>query len=538
MSGLSLAGLNLSASVPKQTTLLDLSNELLINIIRHISFDVDVHLTQGQRPYGHRPLFVFSLTSKRLYQLSEPILYRRFVEEFMGNPNALQLFLKRIILRPDLANNVRIYHGNARDSQYYDNHLDVQCLKEESIWAKITDRVAEISETANEAKEWMRSIEEGNWEAITALTLSLVPNIHELRFQGWSHEPEQVYPILLRFLSRARDFQVLRVVENGLSLRHVKRATVEFWDTEGGMPLNLLLPFLSIPFIDTLWATMVSDGDTWDSSVQFPKIKDLSLKPANVNPDLFRQFLHSFPKLEKLYYRSGFGESPLEPPRFRAALEHLMPSLTTLSIFDEAGLGMSALEGFPIGSLAGFERLHTLRLDSSMMTGKSGEETVIDGFSSVQSIVNSLPKSLRHLQLLHCEYNLNIASEIVHLVAWKTTVVPELKTLDIGWERIVYPDKPSPLGPIKYSPFEKGTAMQLLQNMEAVGVEMIMPAKPPEAKFVCYMKEHERAVEGTSGFFGKIRVSHPVYYPYDEYEKLCEEHGCDPATGRAPGMFY
>lgn len=536
MSNLSLANLNILASTPKQTTLLHLSNELLINIIRHIPFDIE--LTQGQRPYGHRPLFVFSLTSKRLYQLSEPILYHRFVEEFLGNPNALQLFLKRIILRPDLANIVRIYCGNARDSHHHDNHLNIECLKGEPIWSKITQRVAEISDDADEAKEWIRSIEDGNWEAITALTLSLVPNIHELRFQGWGYEPKETYPILLRFLSRARDFQLSGTLENALSLRYLKKVTVEYWDTEGGMPLNLLLPFLSIPSIGTLWATMTSDGDSWDSSVQFPRVKNLSLKPANIHSDLFRQFLLSFPKLEKLYYRSGFGESTLEPPRFRAALEHLKPSLTTLSLFDEAGLGMSELEGFPLGSLAGFDRLHTLRLDSSMMTGISGEETVVDGFSSIQSIVNSLPKNLRHLQLLHCEYNLNIASEIVHLIAWKTTVVPDLKTLDIGWERIVYPDKPSPPDPFKYSPFEKMAALQLLEDMEAVGVEMIMPAKPPEAKFVCYMKEHERAVEGTSGFFGKIRVSHPVYYPYDEYEKLCEEHGCDPATGRAPGMFY
>lgn len=532
----SLADLNISGSFPKRTTLLDLSNELLINIIRHISSEVE--LTQTQRPYGHRPLFVFSLTSKRMYQLSESILYHRFVEEFLGNPNALQLFLKRIILRPDLANIVRIYHGNARDSQHRDNYLEIECLKEGPVWSKITERVMEISEGADEAKKWIQSIEKGNWEAITAVTLSLVPNIHELRFQGWSYEPEEVYPTLMRFLSRTRDLQLGGNVDNGFSLKFLKKATVEYWDTEGGMSLGLLLPFSSIPSIDTLWATMLTDCDSWDSTARFPRIKNLSLKPANVDSNLFRQFLLSFPNLETLYYRSGFGESPLEPPRFRAALEHLKLSLRTLSVFDEADLGMSALEGFPIGSLVGFERLHTLRLDSSMLTGQSGEETVIDGFSSVQSIVNSLPKSLCHLQLLHCEYNLNIAPEIVHLVAWKSTVVPNLKTLDIGWERIVYPDRPSPPEPFKYSPFEKGAALQLLEDMEAVGVEMIMPAKPPEAKFVCYMKEHERAVEGTSGFFGKIRVSHPVYYPYEEYEKLCEEHGCDPATGRAPGMFY
>ncbi|QDS73459.1 hypothetical protein FKW77_008914 [Venturia effusa] len=537
MSVQPLAIVNTSDPSPKHINLLHLSNELLITIIRHISFEVE--LTQGQRPYGHRPLFVFSLTSKRLYQLTEPILYHRFVEEFLGNPNALQLFLKRIILRPDLAQLVRIYHGSAKDSHYHDNHLSIECLKEGSIWSTITERVAEKSNDADEAEEWIKSIEEGNWEAITALTLSLLPKIQDLKFQGWSYKPEKVYPNLLRYLSRARDLQLEGDVDNVFALGHLKKVTVEYWDTEGGMRLSLLLPFLSIPSVDTLWAARMSDGGTWDSTIQFPNIKALSFKPANVDSDLFQKFLRSFPNLVDLYYQSGFGETSLEPPRFRTALAHLKSSLTTLTLFDdEADIGEGDLAGFPIGSLVEFERLHTLRLESSMLTGEAGEETVLDGFSSVQSIASSLPSSLCHLQLLHCEYNSRIASEIVHLIAWKSSVVPHLKTLDIGWERIVYPDKPSPPGPFKYSPFERAAALQLLEDMEAVGVEMIMPAKPPEAKFVCYMKEHERAVEGISGFFGKIRVSHPVYYPYDEYEKLCEEHGCDPATGRAPGLFY
>lgn len=162
---------------PPRTNLNDLSNELLINIIRHVSSKVEV--VQAHRPYGQRPLFLVSLCSKRLYHLTEPILYHRFVEEFLGNPNALQLFLKRIIVRPDLAKLVRVYHGYASNSLHHDHHLDVACLKEESISLKVKERVEQVSESAEEAREWMLSIAEGNWEAITALTLSLTPNIQD-----------------------------------------------------------------------------------------------------------------------------------------------------------------------------------------------------------------------------------------------------------------------------------------------------------------------------------------------------------------------
>lgn len=180
----------------------------------------------------------------------EPFLYHRFVEEFLGNPNALQLFLKRIILHPKLGNIVCIYHGSPNDNLHHDCHLDVICLKEENIWTNIIARVVEISDNAGEAEECIQSIEEGNWEAITALTLSLVPNIQELRFQGWSYT-EEVYPILLRFLSCVRDDQLYGRKDNVLALHHLSKTTLEYWDTEGGMHLRFLLPVASTPYVNT-----------------------------------------------------------------------------------------------------------------------------------------------------------------------------------------------------------------------------------------------------------------------------------------------
>jgi hypothetical protein len=530
LSGKSIE-LNSSDLKPKRTSLNDLSNELLIDIIRHISTDVQFTPGRRERPWGQRPLFLFLFTSKRLYQLTEPVLYHRFVEEFMGNPRALQLFLKRIILRPDLSKLVRVYHGCASDSQHHDNRMDVVCLKEEPIWTPINERVAQISENADEAKEWMQSIERGNWEAITALTLSLIPNLQELEFQGWSYT-EEVYPVLLRFLSRVRDRQIDGSLDTTLSLRNLRKITLEYWDTEGGMRLGLLLPFLSIPSAHTFWAKMVGDDDMWDSTIhRFPHIKELSLKPANVESGLFHNFLLSFPNLDKLYYRSGYGESTLQPPRFMAAVVHLKSSLRDLSLFNENYFGAD-LEDFPIGDLTAFEKLEVLRMDSTMLTGRL-LPTRIDGFSSIQSLYDTLPRNLRHLQIMNCQNNDCLVSEIIDLIAWKVTMFPNFETLDIEWERTVYPDKPSPTEPHKHPGFERKSALQLLEDMEAVGVEMIMPYKPPEPKFVYYTRLHEM-----NGAMRSVQCHHRVEYPYEDYERLCEVHGCEPTTGRRPGTWY
>jgi hypothetical protein len=65
----------------------------------------------------------------------------------------------------------------------------------------------------------------------------------------------------------------------------------------------------------------------------------------------------------------------------------------------------------------------------------------------------------------------------------------------------------------------------LLAQCEAAGVEMIMEVLPPKPKYVTY----NIPINGT---LISTPVSHMVLYPYTEYETLCEEHGCDPATGR------
>jgi hypothetical protein len=333
-----------------------------------------------------------------------------------------------------------------------------------------------------------------------------------------------------------RDLQISGGIDHALFMRHLKKITLEYWDTEGNMALGRFLPFLSIPSVRTFWAKMVGSDGTWIATAhRFPHIKELSLKSANLDHDLLRQFLLSFPNLEKLYYRSGLEDPTLEPPRFLAALEHLRPSLRELSLFNQNYIDGSGIEEFPIGSLTGFAKLETVNMDSTILTGAPGPERVIDGFHSRQSLADTLPTRLCHLQLSNCLYDRYLPSRVATLISRKPTTFPHLKTLNLEWERIEYPDKPSPSSPHKHPGFEREAALQLLEKMEAMDVKMVMPSKPPEPKFLYYMKENEGS---ENGIFGSIRVSHSVEYPYEDYERLCEEHGCDLVTGKGPGLFW
>lgn len=550
MAFLGNASLQTSAPHPAETppvnprvSLYDLSNEILIKIIGYIP--LQIQLKRATRPYGDRPLMLAMLCSKRLHKLTEIVLYSHYLEEFTGNQNSAPLFLKTILARPDLAARVRRYHGWATDNQHHDNHLDVQSFGEKE-WEKIKLRIKEASQDAEEASVWLKAIEEGDWEAITALILSITPNIQDLKFKGWSYTND-VYPNLLRYFSRARLLQEQGDLINPLSMSQLKRVRKDYWDTDGGMSPDLLIPLLSLPSVEIFWARMVAgrdiEGECPWLHLKFPHIKELSLHQVNMQPQDIEKVLKSFPALETLYYCNGdSGYITFEPPRIMVAIKHLRPCLQSLTVSNAAAYGSSILENYPIGSLTDFRSLRKVTLDSYTLTGGNDNQN-LEGFQSHQDLLNSLPPSIEELTLLSCNYNEHVPIQISTLISQKAEQFPALKRIDLGWEKIKYPDKPSPPEPFKFPGFTEKAAMALLAELEAAGVEMVMKTVPPQPKYIHYRvneKDHVEEQGGGGTLFRKAppEVTHYVPYPYDDYERLCEEHGCDPKTGRRPGSMF
>jgi hypothetical protein len=230
-------------------TLDDLSNEILLKVMRY----VPIHRSgrYSARHYLDRPLVTVSHCSRRLYHIASSVLYTYFIEEYTGNPNALQLFLKRIIHRPDLAAVVEFYHGSARDCKVHGFHLDVTCFGQED-WDKINNRVNEVCRDAEMAARWIESIQKGYWDSITALTLTLTPNIKELVLDNWRYN-NNLYPTLMQHLVRIQKLQKSGNLNDTWSMRHLNRVRLDYWDTQGGMNLVQLQPFLAIPSIKTFW---------------------------------------------------------------------------------------------------------------------------------------------------------------------------------------------------------------------------------------------------------------------------------------------
>jgi len=102
-----------------------------------------------------------------------------------------------------------------------------------------------------------------------------------------------------------------------------------------------------------------------------------------------------------------------------------------------------------------------------------------------------------------------------------------LKKLYLGWEGVTYPDKPNSAVLTIYPGFTKEEAEKLQADCLQAGIDIEVKYLPPKMKYVQYKSMPKDEQESK----WPISVSHVFHYPWDGYEKLCEEKGCDPATG-------
>jgi len=515
----------------------DLANEILIKTIQYVDTDRYDRDSPGHKR-GSAAVLNLALCSSRFHRLAEPVLYTHVVirdDALYNTLPDLVFFLCRILARPDLARRVRSLHGVASDSEHDVCSLEMSGLTETDR-TRIGTAVRAASNSEQTAQQWMGAIESGTWDAIMALVLSMTPNIEDLEFENWSYTND-VYPFIIRFVERAANWQQRAVLLSPFSLSNLRRVSLLYWDTEGGFLLESIIPFLRLKSLTAFHGHMISghsDGEstppTFIANPSTFTTKELKFSSSVIHHELMVLFLRSFPALERLHYEFGgacVGYADFEPPRMMAGLEHLKHCLKEITILGNDARCGPELDSYPVGSFAAFETLTSIDALATAMIGYGGERTC-DGFRESQELVNSVPPTLEALSLRDCHEVLapHIVSQASQLVLQKSTRTPALKQLNMGWEGIVYPDKPRTPGPVVHPGFTKEEAQQLMAECEKAGIELKVKYIPPKPKWVSYSNEQAN------------RATHIFYYPYDGYEKCCEENGCDQETGRRPGVWY
>lgn len=528
----------------------DLANEILIKIFQYVDtyFDDDVN-----HDYYSvlRSLLDLAVCSSRFHRLLEPILYSNVVIKDNFNAkrfSGLPTFLCKILARPELARQVRSLHATARgsepgfDSSEMSSFLDMSSLIDPDR-GRIRAAVQAASESNEEVEDWIEAIEGGTWDSITALILSLVPNIADLQFENWSYTTN-FHPFLIRLFERATSLQETASLASPLSLRNLRKMTISYWDTEGALPIDMIIPFLRLKSLTVFHGHNICEPDyyfddddapAWLSSRPTFTTKDLGFSNSDLGHDFMASFLRCFPALERLHYEHGGAYmlcSDFEPKHMMAALEQLKPHLREITFLgEERSWGSSDIESCPVGSFSYFEKLTSIDAFATLMLG-NGCPGTREGFPKLQELVDAVPPSLESLTLRKCrkvtpQY---LVSQVSQLVLQRATVAPALKRMDLGWEGIRYPDKPRTTGPVVHPGFTKEEATQLSEECEKAGIELRVKYLPPPRKWVGY---HMPQVHPTMPY----QQSHIFNYPYEGYEKCCEEHGCDPETGGRPGEW-
>jgi hypothetical protein len=456
------------------SNLLSLSDELLLEIVEFASVRA-------------RSSWLLNLCtcSRRLYNITEPILYTRIKEWGESLPK----LLCRIVERPDLGRRVKSWSGAAVEITEEEGSFDMSTV-EEAEWERIRGTVNQIELNENNAHSWFEAIQDGSWDAMTALLLHLLPNLRELNFSMWSPVNDDGWTGAYNQYPFTQDTVTLAASEASI-LTKLESFSIEADDDEEcGLCLSQFVPFLQIPSLLTFTAFAVSNEINSEEYLQFNglqhcrfSVKNLSLINSNLHSIMLKSFFGCFSRLETLHYVHGaryFGHSDFEPSGMMEALQCLKPTLKELHIIVE---DMEAEDyAYPIASFSDFDHLKILTITTPILLDDRADvsRTVVS--------IDCLPSSIESLTLE--DFGSAFKSWICELVWQKRFRTPNLKYLDLGWQGTFDPDEPSSPVLSEYPGFLNSTeAEKFLWRCKEAGIELQVKYLSP-GKRVCFQCPH------------------------------------------------
>lgn len=348
------------------------------------------------------------LCSRRFSKVARPALYSSFRQT---GRTALPFFLRTILSKENshLALHVRKYVGSTRIS----SKLDMSVLTKENR-ARIEQILGSICDSQHPESIWkIWLFGRANWDAVTAFTLSLLPNLESVDMLAYG--TENCYPFIQNVLSRAAKLQD----EKSRSLYSMQRLTtvsLQHHDMKSGLGMHYIMPFLDLKSVKNFKGHMVSDANyQWDPDSTFDT-SNVSITYSNIDAISLQRFLRHFTSLRRFEYEHAgaiIGNADLVPTAIGRGLSHLKRSLEELEVtnWDINWMISDDDDSFePISSLAEFERLRTVEATAYVLLGKE-EMPQADGGGygwpwysdeAVQNFIESLPVSLEYLVIKDC----------------------------------------------------------------------------------------------------------------------------------------
>jgi hypothetical protein len=348
------------------------------------------------------------LCSRRFSKVARRALFSSFRQT---GRKALPLFLRTILSKENghLALLVKKYVGSTRNS----SNLDMSALTDENR-ARIKEILSSICDNQRPRSMWKIWLYgRQNWDAVTAFTWSLLPNLESIDMLAYG--TENCYPFIQNVLSRAARLQN----EKNCSLYSMQRLTtvsLQHHDIKYGLGMHYIMPFLDLKSVKNFKGHMVSDANYQYSPDSTFDTSNVSITYSNVDAISLQRFLQHFTSLRKFEYEHAgaiIGDADLVPTAIGRGLSHLKRSLEELEVtnWDINWMISDDNDSFePISSLAEFEKLRTIEATAYVLLGKEEMPNADDGGygwpwysdEAVQTFIESLPISLEHVIIKDC----------------------------------------------------------------------------------------------------------------------------------------
>jgi hypothetical protein len=371
-----------------------LSDELLLNIAEFVNINDHRYLYKNDYDQGWRFLAKLALCSRRLNRIATPILYRTFKQtgEREGEKR-LPTFLHLLKEKPELGACIKSFVASEISED--DEHMDMKGFSRQDVGkCGLGPDAVGFMESKN--PNWLDELEAGHWRAVIAFLLLLLPALEEVDLTRSSCYPESGY------IDAAVAYAARQQLKPGSqnSLRHLRTVWMDYWDTGGGVSINVLLPFCALPSVTAARINRASDYDFHVS----PKprqyhISDLHISHSNVGPEAIGPILHCFPSLKILHYGNGgsnVGYEDFLPQYLGRAISHLHETLEELTVLSYENRTYDDEEAGPIGLLTDFKKLKRITTYYDCLLKPD------PGDGAIERLTDILPSSLEALALSQC----------------------------------------------------------------------------------------------------------------------------------------
>ncbi|KFY47045.1 hypothetical protein V494_00220 [Pseudogymnoascus sp. VKM F-4513 (FW-928)] len=389
-----------------------------------------------------------------------------------------------------------------------------------------------------------------------------MPNLEVLDIDIWTNL-DRGPSILMRTLDQAGRLQRERQLGHPLALWGLKKIVVRYYYNSNVQNIVLhLLSLLIIPSVESLCATdqytpLIDDFSPVETDVDEKNLaaalrgnslgrtnmKELSLSFTIIRPKVLFQLLRYYPNLKRFCHRDCLepGYNIIDIDDFKgvnlmAMVSCQNPHLEYLAILSW-GYIWSSIVAPSTSSLDPSKSVRHLETTWKSFIGRADNDDGTGSFPSSQRIVDAIPPSLERLSIIDGLLNhigSDLALSVIYEILQQKHRLIKLQALDFGWTRRLVSDELKFQDAFYYdhrchSGFTKEDYLRVIRQCQGAGVEVILkPAEQFSPKYVIYFVNDD----GDRDESAINEVRHIVHHPYDDYERICNENGCDVETGR------